>query len=147
MALRWILEAVADFTFEMIAEVGAEFLGDHFCKRHGPSNLRAKRRRIPYLKRNAKGYAADEVDHPAEILEKPEPISGSASKSGVVILKAVLWKDGQVKYIHPLKGLGNKETRLAIDAARKIRFHPAQKDGFPVSQWIEIEYRFEGRKQ
>jgi hypothetical protein len=147
MALRWGIEAVAEFILEMIAEIGEAFLGDIFHKRHGPSNLRAKRRGIPYPKRNPKNYAPGEVDHPAEILEKPGPISGSASKGGVVILKAALCKDGQVKYIQPLKGLSNKETRLAIDAARKIRFRPAQKNGFPVSQWIELEYRFDGRKR
>ena len=147
MPLRWVFEVVAEFIFEIVGEIGAEFLGDIFGKKHGSSNFRTKRRRIPYLKKKLKGYAVDEVDHPAEILEKPEPISGSTSKGGVVILKAMLGKDGKVKYVQPLKGLGNKQTRLAVGAARKIRFRPAQKSGSPVSQWIELEYRFEGRKQ
>jgi TonB family protein len=147
MPLRWVLEVVAEFIFESVGEIGAEFLGDIFGKKRGSSNFRTKRRGIPYLKRKLKGYAADEVDHPAEILEKPEPISGSSSKGGAVILKAMLGKDGKVKYVQPLKGLGNKQTRLAVGAARKIRFRPAQRNGFPVSQWIELEYRFEERKQ
>jgi TonB family protein len=147
MPLRWVLEAVAEFIFEGIVEIGAERLGDIFRKKHGPSSFRRKRRGVPDLKRKLNGYAAGEVDIPAEILEKPEPISGSASKGGVVILKVMLGKDGRVKYVQPLKGLGNKETRLAIGAARKIRFRPAQKNGFPVSQWIELEYLFESQKQ
>jgi len=147
MPLRWVFEVVAEFIFEIVGEIGAEFLGDIFGKKHGSSNFRTKRRRIPYLKKKLKGYAVDEVDHPAEILEEPEPISGSTSKGGVVILKAMLGKDGKVKYVQPLKGLGNKQTRLAVGAARKIRFRPAQRDGLPVSQWIELEYQFEERKQ
>ena len=143
MPLRW----VAEFIFEIVGGIVAEFLGDVFGKKHRSSNFRTERRRIPYLKRKLRCYAADEVDHPAEILEKPEPISGSTSKGGVVILKAMLGKDGKVKYIQPLKGLGNKQTRLAVGAARKIRFRPAQISGFPVSQWIELEYWFEARKQ
>jgi len=143
MPLRW----VAEFIFEIVGAIVEEFLGDIFGKKHGSSNFRTKRRRIPYPKRKLRGYAANEVDHPAEILEKPEPISGSTPKGGVVILKAMLGNDGKVKYVQPLKGLGNKQTRLAVCAARKIRFRPAQKSGFPVSQWIELEYRFEERKQ
>src|SRR5215468_1889998 len=147
MPLQSVLEAVAEFIFRSVIEIGAEFLVDIFGKKHGSSNFRIKRRTIPYPKRKLKGYAAHEVDHLAEILEKPEPISGSTSKGGVVILKAMLGKDGKVKYVQPIKGLGNKQTRLAVGAARKIRFRPAQKSGSPVSQWIELEYRFEGRKQ
>jgi hypothetical protein len=147
MPLRWILEVVAGVIFEIVGEIGAGFLGDIFGKKRGSSNFGTKRRGIPYLKRKLKVYAADEVDHPAEILEKPEPISGSSSKGGAVILKAMLGKDGKVKYVRPLKGLGNKETRLAVAAARKIRFRPAQISGNPVSQWIELEYWFEKRKQ
>jgi TonB family protein len=147
MPLRFVLELVAGIVFEIVGEIGSGFLGHVFGKKHRSSNFRTKRRRIPYPKPKLKGYAADEVDHLAEILEKPEPISGSTSKGGVVILKAMLGKDGKVRYVQTLKGLGNKQTRLAVGAARKIRFRPAQRNGFPVSQWIELEYWFEARKQ
>jgi hypothetical protein len=52
MPLRWVFEVVAEFIFEIVGEIGAEFLGDIFGKKHGSSNFRTKRRRIPYLKKN-----------------------------------------------------------------------------------------------
>jgi len=33
-------------------------------------------------------------------------------------------------------------TEAAIEAARNIRFFPAEKDGKPVSQWMTLEYNF-----
>ena len=33
-------------------------------------------------------------------------------------------------------------TEAAIEAARNIRFFPAEKEGKPVSQWMALEYNF-----
>jgi hypothetical protein len=92
MALQGIFQVAAEIIFESIVEIGATFLGDPFRKRFNRSYLGTRRRSVRHVKRKLKSPAADEVDHPAEILEKPEPISGSASKGGVVILKAMLDK-------------------------------------------------------
>jgi hypothetical protein len=50
--------------------------------------------------------------------------------------------DGHVRHILVMKGLGGGLTETAINAARKIKFRPATKDGRPVSQFIIIEYNF-----
>jgi TonB family protein len=33
-------------------------------------------------------------------------------------------------------------TKEAIEAARKIKFEPAMKDGHPVSMYVQLEYNF-----
>jgi hypothetical protein len=33
-------------------------------------------------------------------------------------------------------------TELAIEAAKKIKFVPATKYGYPVSMWMQLEYNF-----
>lgn len=41
-----------------------------------------------------------------------------------------------------VKGGPGEYTQSAIEAARKIKFVPATKDGVPVSMWMQLEYRF-----
>jgi hypothetical protein len=47
-----------------------------------------------------------------------------------------------VSSISPVSRLPNGLTEKAIEAARRIRFTPAQKDGRNVSQWIVLQYDF-----
>lgn len=61
---------------------------------------------------------------------------------GVVRLRAVLMKTGEVTNIAVVLGLPGGLTEKAIVAARGIKFRPAMKDGRPVSQWITLEYNF-----
>lgn len=82
----------------------------------------------------------------ARILSRAEPqyseTARRAGVSGMVILRAVLSSDGTVKHILVIRGLPYGLTQEAIQAARKIKFVPATKDGKPVSQFIQIEYGF-----
>ena len=61
---------------------------------------------------------------------------------GTVILEAIFAEDGYVANISVTKGLKDGLTENAIEAARNIKFFPAEKDGKPVSQRMMLEYNF-----
>jgi periplasmic protein TonB len=79
-------------------------------------------------------------------LTHPEPAYTKDARdnkiAGVVILKAVFSKTGEVTNIRVVSGLPYGLTNQAIEAARKIKFTPATKDGKPVSMWMQLEYNF-----
>jgi len=91
-------------------------------------------------------YLGKEVDTKARLISKPEPTYTEKARRketvGGVILKAVFSATGQVTNIRVVKGLPNGLTERAIEAARRIRFIPAMKDGKPVSMWMQLEYYF-----
>jgi TonB family protein len=91
-------------------------------------------------------YTGREVDKKIQLKSKPEPLYPGAAKAkqvtGTVILKAVFSSDGKVTNIQVLKGLPYGLTEKAVEAARKIKFIPATKDGKFVSMWMQLEYNF-----
>jgi protein TonB len=91
-------------------------------------------------------FQAREVTRKAVITSKPEPgYTEEARKNnttGVVQLRVLLGANGAVSSISPVSRLPNGLTEKAIEAARRIRFTPAQKDGRNVSQWIVLQYDF-----
>lgn len=95
---------------------------------------------------NPLAFSSREVITNAKILKKPKPsYTESARQAGItgsVFLLAVLAKDGAVKNILAVKPLPYGLTKACIEAARKIKFQPAIKDGRPVSQVVGIEYNF-----
>jgi TonB family protein len=62
--------------------------------------------------------------------------------SGKVVVRAVLSASGKVTNIEVTKALSRGLTEKAIEAARRIIFIPAIKDGRFVSQTIQVEYNF-----
>ena len=91
-------------------------------------------------------YIGRDVDVKARLLTRPEPAYTEKAHhnkvEGVVILKAVLSNTGRVENIHVFASLPDGLTEQAINAARKIKFVPAVKDGKSVSMWIQLEYHF-----
>ena len=89
---------------------------------------------------------AREVTVKARVLSKPEPqYTEEARKkqiTGTVVLRAIFAANGRVIGIRVLKGRPEGLTEKAIQAARRIKFTPAIKDGKPVSQFVQIEYNF-----
>jgi TonB family protein len=83
----------------------------------------------------------------AVIEKRPEPGTTAEARAnhtgGVVRLRAILSASGKVTHIEVLQGLPNGLTKKAIEAAKKIKFTPAEKDGHPVSQYVVIEYNFD----
>jgi TonB family protein len=91
-------------------------------------------------------FKQNEVSQRALITFKPEPgFTEDARKNnvtGLVRLRAILSASGEVTSISVVKGLPDGLTEKAIAAARQIKFHPAQKDGHTVSQYVVLEYNF-----
>lgn len=91
-------------------------------------------------------FSPREVTTKAQILSRPEPLyTERARRSGVtgnVTLRMVLAADGAVKHIVAVRRLPDGLTENAINAARRIKFVPATKDGRPVSQFVTIQYHF-----
>jgi TonB family protein len=91
-------------------------------------------------------YGAREVDKRALIVERIEPgYTEEAQRrkvEGVVILRAVLAATGEVADVEVSNGLPHGLTERAADAARRIKFIPASKDGRRVSQRVTLAYYF-----
>jgi TonB family protein len=62
--------------------------------------------------------------------------------SGIVILQAIIDRDGSVSGVHVLKGLSDDLDQSASDAVRQWRFAPATKDGQPVSVIFNMTVQF-----
>ena len=109
-------------------------------QRHG---RHAERRQAVSVERV---YRASDVTRRAVITSKPEPEYTAAARlnqvSGTVILRAVLAADGRVTSITPAQQLPHGLTEQAIEAAERIEFMPAERDGRPVSQYVQIVYNF-----
>jgi TonB family protein len=111
-------------------------------------------RRLPYsdpqlefpASRSNRIYSASETTRKARIISKPEPSYTKAARDnqvvGTVILSAILTNDGRVENIKVLSGLPYGLTEAAIHAARSLKFLPATKNGYSVSQYAQIEYVF-----
>jgi hypothetical protein len=91
-------------------------------------------------------FTAREVTQKARILAKPEPLYTQWARefvvTGAVRLRLVLRPSGEVGNITPIHRLPHGLTQQAIEAARGIRFEPAEKDGRKVAQYITFEYNF-----
>ncbi len=61
---------------------------------------------------------------------------------GTVVLNVVFTADGRVTSIRVIRGLPDGLTEKAIEAAQKIRFNPAVKNGSPVSVRGNLEFTF-----
>jgi TonB family protein len=61
---------------------------------------------------------------------------------GTVVLTAVFTKGGEITGIRVIRALPDGLTYQAIEAARKIRFEPATKDGQPVDVRANLEFTF-----
>ena len=91
-------------------------------------------------------FSPKEVTRKAMITYNPEPLFTEEARKnntvGEVILRVVLSSSGSVTNIVPVKRLPDGLTEKAIEAAHKIKFTPAEKDGHKVSQYSTIVYNF-----
>jgi TonB family protein len=83
---------------------------------------------------------------PIQIIFQPKPVysdEGRAKKvEGEVLLQVVFTAAGDVKVIRVVQGLGHGLDESAQNAARQIRFKPAQQDGQPVDTTATIHIVF-----
>ena len=100
----------------------------------------------PFLKRTADVLTGKEVTSKARLVMKPEPRYTERARqeqtTGTVVLKVVFSSAGAVENIQTVRELPHGLTEQAIDAARKIKFIPAAKEGKFVSMWLQLEYNF-----
>ncbi|HKQ75545.1 MAG TPA: TonB family protein [Blastocatellia bacterium] len=61
---------------------------------------------------------------------------------GTVVLQVVFHVNGSITEVKVVRGLPDGLTEKAIEAARKIRFNPAVKNGTPVSVRGQLEFSF-----
>jgi TonB family protein len=94
----------------------------------------------------SKTFSMKEVTRRAQITSKPEPTFTEEARknnvTGEVMLRLVLASNGSVTGIVPVKRLPDGLTEKAIEAAKRIQFIPAEKDGHKVSQYVVISYNF-----
>ena len=92
-------------------------------------------------------FTAREVTRRAQVISKVEPpYTEEARKNeitGTVRVRLVLNATGEVTNVTPVTELPYGLTDKAVEAARKIKFTPALKDGRPVSQWAVVDYNFD----
>ena len=90
--------------------------------------------------------ATREVDRRPFIAMRPEPEYTEEARSnqleGVVLLRAVFASDGTITDVRVASGLPFGLEDKAIEAAKKIKFIPAVKNGKFVSMWMQLEYHF-----
>jgi TonB family protein len=65
-----------------------------------------------------------------------------ARYEGIVILEAVVRKDGVVDTVNLVRTIGFGLDQMAIDAVKKWRFKPAIKNGSPVEVPVRVEVSF-----
>ena len=91
-------------------------------------------------------HTGKEVDVKAKMLEGAGPSYTEEARknrvAGTVILKVVFTSRGTVENIRVIRGLPDGMTERCIEAAKKIKFIPATKDGHAVSMWMQLEYNF-----
>ncbi len=74
------------------------------------------------------------------ILEKPAPDFSGTRASGTSVLRALFASDGTVKHVIVLRRVEPRFDQACIEAAKRVRFEPAIKDGHPVSMILQLEY-------
>ena len=98
------------------------------------------------------GNQVEEVYKPSDVTKKPVITSQPNAEytkealqnqiTGMVYVWAVLRASGEVTDIKLRSGLPFGLSEKAMEAARKVKFTPGQKDGVPVSVRMILEYEF-----
>jgi TonB family protein len=83
---------------------------------------------------------------PISIIFQPKPVysdEGRAKKiEGEVLLQVIFTGSGDVRVLRVVQGLGHGLDESAQNAARQIRFKPAQQDGQPVDTTATVHIVF-----
>ena len=91
--------------------------------------------------------SAQQFDTPVKILNKPNPVwnnsaLAAANLQGTVILRVQFLSNCEIGRVQPVSGMPFGLTESSIEAARKIIFQPALKNGKPVTVTKAVEYTF-----
>jgi TonB family protein len=72
----------------------------------------------------------------------PNQEKGTVCVQGTVRLRITFLKDGEIGNISLVSGLPNGANENAVEAAKKIKFRPAIKNGKAISVSKIVEYKF-----
>jgi TonB family protein len=90
----------------------------------------------------AKDAAVRSANAPPLLIHSAEPLFTTdairAKYHGVVLISALIGKDGVPTEVRETKPLGMGLDQLAIDAVQRYRYLPALKDGVPVAERVNI---------
>jgi TonB family protein len=93
-----------------------------------------------------KVFGTSELQQSARLLDTPASAYSADARAlrvhGEVRLRLVLASDGTVKDVFPIKPLPYGLTDAAMNAARRIKFEPAIRNGKPASQFLTLVYEF-----
>lgn len=92
-------------------------------------------------------YLPSEVDVKLKIKEKVKAKYTENARrnciNGKVLLKVIFMSSGKIGDIEVVEGLPEGLSESAVDAARLMKFEPAQVDGRKVSVSAKVEYDFD----
>lgn len=96
---------------------------------------------------NKKQSETYKLNSPVEIIYKPEAAypesqNGTICVTGMVILKVTFLDSGEIGKIAVVSGLPYGIRENTVEAAKKIKFKPAKKNGKAVSVSKIITYNF-----
>lgn len=104
---------------------------------------------IALLALSSLSYAApsrgslQDAETPLKIKRKPTASPRGCSGSGKAVLKVTFDRSGKVTGTNLLRPSGcDAFDKSALDAARKIRFEPATRNGEPITVTRALEYTF-----
>jgi tetratricopeptide (TPR) repeat protein len=84
--------------------------------------------------------SAKEATIRLHILAKPAPDFSGTRASGTSVLRALFASDGTVKHVLVVRRVEPRFDQACIEAARRVKFEPAIKDGHPVAMILLLEY-------
>jgi TonB family protein len=91
--------------------------------------------------------AAAPLSRALEILEKPRPAYTEEARrlqvEGEVVLEAEFPAAGPVRVLRVIRGLGHGLDEAALQAARAIRFRPAERNGVPSATTAQVRIAFQ----
>lgn len=89
---------------------------------------------------------AEELDSPVEIVSKPRPVYTEQARElrieGEVVLEVTFVATGQLRVLRVVGSLGHGLDEAAVDAAKKIEFTPARRNGRPVDHTATLRVVF-----
>ena len=100
----------------------------------------------PAVKKREPERPASPLDSEVEILSRPKPVYTEEARAlrleGDVVLSVVFEAGGVLRILGVAQGLGHGLDEAAVDAAKKIRFSPARRDGAPVDHAAKLRVVF-----
>lgn len=97
------------------------------------------------IKSNLDSPARSKFKRPVA-LNRPVPVYPTKAREkgiqGVVVIRILVGSNGAVEKVRVVSGLPYGLSDQAIEAAYKLRFKPATKDGEPIPYWVWLQMEF-----